>query len=314
MLRDYQKELVDNVLTVFKSKFVKHAMAVLPTGGGKTLVASLISQYFKSVLWLAHRSELLDQASKALADHPDATVWSVFKEPPSRSYDLVVLDESHHAAAPTIRNFIDKINYNKLLGITATPNRLDQLYLGFDCIIYGVHFDELIKTGYLVPIDLYSIRTHTDKDLAIVKWMYQYGDKLGKTILFVSRREQASFFKSILSPVFKTEMILQDSNRKDIINAYLTDRIDILISCNILTEGVDLPCTQSIVLARHTESENLMRQMIGRGIRPFKSKDHCKLVECVPIIGTQSSVSNVITPRNHFVSSMAGEDWSISKL
>lgn len=314
MLRDYQKELINNILTAFRSKSVKHAMAVLPTGGGKTLVASLVADHFESVLWLAHRSELLDQASKALVGHKDATIWSVFKEPPARDYDLVVLDESHHAAAPTIRNFISKIKYNKLLGITATPNRLDQLYLGFDCTIYGIHLDDLIKSNHLVPIDLYSIRAPIDKDLAIAEWMYKYGDSLGKTILFVSRRDQALFFKSILSSAFKTEVVLQDSDRKNIINGYSSNKIDILISCNILTEGVDLPCTESIVLARYTESENLLRQMIGRGIRPFETKSHCKLVECVPVIGTQSSVSNIVTPRNHFISSLKNGDWSISRL
>lgn len=278
------------------------------------MAASAIANAFNKVLWLAHRSELLTQAEAALNNHKNATVWSIFREPPTDKYDLVVIDESHHAAAPVVKKFLSTIKYDHLLGLTATPNRLDQLYLGFDTIIYGVSFDELIKNNYLVPVDLYTIRTSTDRDIAISEWLYTYGHTLGKTIIFVTRKEQALFYKTLLEPAFKVETILQDSDRRTILEGYQSTQIDVLISCMVLTEGVDLPCTSSIVLARHTESDTLLRQMVGRGIRPYDNKDHCKVIECVPLMGKQPSVSNVITPRNHFVSSSKNGNWVVSQL
>jgi superfamily II DNA or RNA helicase len=312
MLRDYQQDLISDVLSAFKS--VKNVMAVLSTGGGKTMAASAIANNFNRVLWLAHRSELLTQAEQALSTHKNATVWSIFREPPVGKYDLVVLDESHHAAAPVIKKFLSTVKYDHLLGLTATPSRLDQLYLGFDTIIYGVNFDALIANGHLVPIDLYTIRTAFDRDVSISEWLYAYGNMLGKTIIFVTRKEQAVFYKALLEPVFKVETILQNSDRTSILKAYQSTQIDILISCMVLTEGVDLPCTNSIVLARHTESDTLLRQMVGRGIRPYTDKDHCKVIECVSLMGKQSSVSNILTPRNHFISSSKNGEWKISKL
>ena len=312
MLRDYQLELVSETQDALKS--LQRVLVVLATGGGKTIVAETICKDYESVLWLAHRSELLDQASKALTGHKNVTIRSIFREPPTGKYDLVVLDESHHAPAATVHNLLDKIKYNKLVGLTATPNRLDQLHLGFDTIVYGIPLDNLVKQGYLVPVELYTVRAKGDRDFTLVEWFYTHGSMMGKTIIFVTRREQAEFYKAALSPAFKTDVVLQDSNRKDILAAYQNSDLDVLVTCNVLTEGTDLPCTTSIILARHTESETLLRQMIGRGLRTHKDKNHCNVVECVPLIGRhQSSINGIITPANHYISSHNGA-WRLAEL
>lgn len=313
MLRDYQHDLVSEIATSFLT--LDRIVAVLPTGGGKTRVASEVANRFKRVLWLAHRTELLDQASAALAGHKNAQVRSIFKEAPVGHFDLVVLDESHHAPAETVRNLLSVLSFNKLLGLTATPNRLDQQHLGFDTTIYGVHLDTLVSQGFLVPADLYTIRAIGDKDFELIEWLYYWGDKLGKTIIFVTRREQAEFYKAALSPAFSAETVLQDSNRKAILENYQNGKTNILISCQVLTEGTDLPCTSSIILARQTESHTLLQQMVGRGLRPFDGKDHCKVVEVVSLLGkSKQSISEIITPRNHFAVSNRNSKWRIDQL
>ena len=313
MLRDYQHDLVSEITSSFIT--LNRIVAVLPTGGGKTKVASEIAARFSRVLWLAHRTELLDQASAALTEHKGSIVRSIFKSAPAGHFDLVVLDESHHAPAETVRNLLETVSFSKLLGLTATPNRLDQQHLGFDTTIYGVPLDSLVDQGYLVPADLYTVRATGDKDFELIEWLYTCGEKLGKTIIFVTRREQAEFYKAALSPAFKIETILQNSNRKAILEEYRGGNIDMLVSCQVLTEGTDLPCTSSIILARQTESHTLLQQMVGRGLRPFDNKDHCKVVEVINLLGkNKQSIGEVITPRIHYAVSHRGSEWKTTQL
>lgn len=309
MLRDYQHDLIREVTYSFLT--LNRIVAVLPTGGGKTRIASEIANQFKKVLWLAHRTELLDQAGLALVDHKDAEVRSIFKSAPAGHFDLVVLDESHHAPAETVRNLLETVSFSKLLGLTATPNRLDQQHLGFDATIYGVPLDSLVRDGHLVPADLYTVRASGDKDFELIEWLYTCGERLGKTIIFVTRREQAEFYKAALSPAFKVETILQDSDRKAILEEYRGGNIDMLVSCQVLTEGTDLPCTSSVILARQTESHTLLQQMVGRGLRPYDNKDHCKVVEVINLLGkNKQSIGEVITPRAHYAISHRGSEWT----
>lgn len=313
MLRDYQHDLVGEITSGFIT--LNRIVAVLPTGGGKTRVASEVAKRFNRVLWLAHRTELLDQASVALADHSGSLVRSIFRDGPSGHFDLVVLDESHHAPAETVRHLLDTISFSKLLGLTATPNRLDQQHLGFDTTIYGVPLDNLVSQGYLVPADLYTVRAAGDKDFELIEWLYSWGDQLGQTIIFVTRREQAEFYKAALSPAFKVETVLQDSNRKAILEEYRGGNVNMLVSCQVLTEGTDLPCTSSIILARQTESHTLLQQMVGRGLRPYDNKDHCKVVEVINLLGkNKQSIGEVITPRNHFAISHRNSEWKMNQL
>lgn len=313
MRRPYQDEIIAQVLETFNG--TNRISMVSETGSGKTKIASEIANHFDKVLWLAHRTELLDQADTALIDHKNATVRSIFKSPPGGLFDLVVLDESHHAPAETVRNLLDKLSFSKLLGLTATPNRLDQQHLGFDTTIYGVPLDVLVNQGYLVPVDLYTIRAAGNKDFELIEWLYTWGERLGKTIIFVTRREQAEFYKAALSPAFKVETILQDSNRKAILEKYRNGNVDMLVSCQVLTEGIDLPCTSSIILARQTESLTLLQQMVGRGLRPYDNKDHCKVVEVISLLSkNKQSIGEAITPRSHFIISHRGNEWKMNQL
>jgi DNA repair protein RadD len=177
-LRGYQVDAVERLDRAIK------ALYVLPTGGGKTVVAtSLIEravQRGERVLVLTHRREILRQTSLNLPiDHgliqaglnvdleypvqvaSVQTLWArcmrTDKIPPPPA-NLVVVDEAHHVAAHTWRLILDAYSNARLLGLTATPCRSDGRGLGnfFDELIEGPQIPELIAAKYLVPTIYYA--------------------------------------------------------------------------------------------------------------------------------------------------------------
>lgn len=309
MLRQYQETLKSDILTQLVIN--KSVIAVLPTGGGKTRMTADVATHFNKVLWIAHRNELLEQARDALiaVGHQNFTIKSVFARPPDGEFDLLIVDEGHHESAKTFCGFIDAVSHNKLLSITATPYRLDRQYLNFDAIVYGASITDLTNDEFLVPIDLYSVRA--DKQIA-VHWMNAHRSLLGKTILFVRNLSEAKLYKTLLDSYFVTEIVSGESDRKAQLHKFTNENVDILISCMVLTEGVDLPCTTSVVIARDTNSKGLLIQMVGRAMRPFVEKDHCNVVQI--ITNKSKSIANFINPRNHYISTFDGETWNDCRL
>jgi superfamily II DNA or RNA helicase len=161
-LRPYQEDLVESIRDEYRQGR-KRVLAVAPTGAGKTICFSYIAQQSLSrgtrTLILVHRQELLDQTSRTLAafDVPHGLVAARVKPDFSHGIqlasvqslirrmekmpapDLIVIDEAHHAVAGSWRQVIDRYAESRLLGVTATPERLDGQGLGsvFEQIVYG---------------------------------------------------------------------------------------------------------------------------------------------------------------------------------
>ena len=157
-LRPYQQEALDAVNT-FSDKGINRQLVVLPTGAGKTVIFSHLPQTKVNslpMLVLAHRAELLYQAKEKIgwsnpeldiqieqadnvAGHCDVVVASVptlgraeserILKYPKDYFKTIVIDEAHHAAAPTYRRILDYFNPSLLLGVTATPQRSDNTRL-----------------------------------------------------------------------------------------------------------------------------------------------------------------------------------------
>jgi DNA repair protein RadD len=168
-LRSYQNDCVVSIRECFTNK-IKSVLTVLPTGGGKTVIFTYISQQSalknKRVMILVHRVELLNQTSKALnnfdvehglinpkytpnfnASVQVASVQTLIKRLGYLSAvnwepDIIVVDEAHHATAGSWRKIINHFPNSKVLGVTATPIRSDGQGLGIQC---GGLFDELIE-------------------------------------------------------------------------------------------------------------------------------------------------------------------------
>lgn len=192
-LRPYQNEAKSAVLKEW-DEGRKNTLLVLPTGTGKTIVFSAITENCVSrgdrVLILAHRGELLDQAAdklykttglrasvekaeqSCLGEWYRVTVGSVqtlMREKRlagfSRDYfDTIIIDEAHHAISDSYTRVLEHFENAKVLGVTATPDRGDMQNLGqvFDSLAYEYTLPKAIKEGYLSPIKAVTIPLKLD--------------------------------------------------------------------------------------------------------------------------------------------------------
>jgi ATP-dependent helicase IRC3 len=336
-LRDYQQEALNAILS-FKKRGVCKQLIVLPTGSGKTVIFSQIPRIDSSLvpmLVLAHRSELLQQAKEKIglynpelvieieqaenvAGNVDIVVASVqtlgrsdsdriFRFDPNY-FKSIVIDEAHHAAAPSYKKIIDYFNPSFLLGVTATPQRGDSTRLVdvFQEIVYYKTIKDLIKQGWLAKLVGYRITTNVDltnvevndgdfiqsqledavnnnhrNKLVVDTYMELCRSK--KTLVFAAGINHA---KKLLEQFKKSgvfcDLIVGETpqqERHTILQNFRNGTLPVLINVGVLTEGFDEPSIQAIILARPTKSNLLYTQIVGRGTRTHKDKDNCLIVD-----------------------------------
>jgi superfamily II DNA or RNA helicase len=313
-------------------------LGVLPTGMGKTVTfAAMIDRYLgenpgATSLVVAHRSELITQAAETISsmcpslnvgietgdsradnscDVVVASIQSIGMESSTRldwlSPSLVIIDEAHHAAARTYQNMIVRMgvldeNGSVLLGVTATPHRLDNKALFgrdktiFQEMIYQVTLLEAVKSGWLV--DLKGFRVKSEVDLSRVKVtagdynldqlegavnteprntlaVKSYSDVCpnAKAIVFCAGVDHAeAVAEAFRAGGYKSESVngaMPRFKRNDIIERFRSGEIQILTNMDIATEGFDVPDIECVILLRPTQSWSLFTQMVGRGLRPL---------------------------------------------
>jgi len=301
-LRPYQKTAIRKSIHALTR--VDRVLLAMPTASGKTVVASNICRMFQPVLWMAHQKELLSQAEAALLSYGiKADLISVFSSNiPNKHYKLLVIDEFHHEACDSYINILDRLNYDKLIGITATPGRLDKLRLRFDLVVDAVDQNDLVRQGFLVPTKLYRVRSLGRYIDDLVEWSNTNRHHIGKTIFFTASLAVAKYVQNRLH--MSSEIISGSSARDGQLEQFRDpDGIQCLISCLILTEGVDLPICQTVVLGRPTKSRTLLNQMIGRGMRLYAGKHYCNVVEPVHLCKANNYVkaSTIIDPVEELV-------------
>lgn len=326
-LRHYQTEAVDAILAALREK--PSTLAVLATGLGKTQIFCEVARRWKGrVLVLAHRDELVEQARMRLEDylgecvgiekaqsraHDErvvvGSVQTVYR--PRRhqrmllhgDFDLVVVDEAHHYVAKTYRQAIEAFTGNgraKLLGVTATPDRADQLALGklFSSVAYNMGIREGIEGGWLVPIsglrikvaevDISGVATtagdfiRSQLDEAIVKGVEgivrETLDRFAgrRTIAFFPGKKSAEYACTRFNALRPgcAAVLTDDTDtitRRRIAADFRAGKVEILCNVMIATEGFDAPDAEVMVCARPTKSRALYTQMIGRVTRPHSS-------------------------------------------
>ena len=336
-LRPYQQEALDAILAN-EAKGISKQLVVLPTGAGKTVLFShlpIIREDTLPMLVLAHRAELLEQArNKILDSNPnltveieqadrkagkvDVVVASVatlgrsgtprIEEYPKDYFRSIVIDEAHHAAAPTYRRVVDYFNPNFLLGVTATPQRSDSTRLidVFQEIVYYKSIQDLIQDGWLSPLVGYRVKTDIDiSDVEIRNGEYaqdQLEEKVDtpernafvvatyrnlamdtKAIVFASGvRHAQNLALSFRQASVECEVIVgttPQEERQKILQDFSTNKLKLIVNVGVLTEGFDEPSLQTIILAKPTRSTLLYTQIVGRGTRLFEGKDYCTIID-----------------------------------
>ena len=326
-LRPYQAKAIDDLRDVYRSG-AKAAIFQLATGGGKTLCFSAISASAvakgRKALVLVHRDELLRQAHAKLVlagveagiiaagyePQPDLPVQVASVQTLGRrikrgeefpQFDLIVVDECHHAISPTYRKIFEHQPKAKLLGVSATPSRMDGRGLGeiFDAIVSGPSIRELTALGFLSPVRLFTANKDIDlRDVQSQRGDYVAGD-LAKAVknakitgdaveqyrthanhqpaiaFCITREHAAEVAAQFRDAGYRSACVHGGTPKKErdaLIEGLGTGKVEVLTSCDLISEGLDVPSVGAVILLRPTQSFTLYMQQIGRGLRPSPGK------------------------------------------
>ena len=332
-LRPYQREAEAAILNEWDAGILR-TLLVLPTGCGKTIVFSkVIEDRVRAgdrVLVLAHRGELLEQASDKLAQATGlrcatekadesclgswyrvvvGSVQSLMREKRLSRFahdyfQTIVVDEAHHVLSDGYQRVLDHFGQAKVLGVTATPDRGDMRNLGqcFQSLAYEYTLPKAIREGFLSPIkaltiplklDLTGVGVQSgdfkagDLGTALDPYLEQIADEMTrhcsdrKTVVFLPLVKTSQKFRDILlrHGFRAAEVNGTSQDRAQILSDFDTGKYNVLCKSMLLTEGWDCPSVDCIVVLRPTKVRSLYSQMVGRGTRLFRGKDHLLLLD-----------------------------------
>ncbi len=314
--RQYQRNAVDDV----KRQLATNPCLVAPTGSGKSVMgAMLVEELAVPTLWLAHRKELIEQAAEHLIGlglytgiikagvHPTpmastqvASVQSLVRreKPPAK---LIIIDECHHASAGSYRTIIDAYPGVPVVGLTATPFRLDGKGLGdlFGALVVASRPAELCDAGILHRPRVYATGSPSLDGVKIVGGDYNLGQLAAmtnvaqantdvvrewhthangaRTIVFAVTVEHSkaitAAFRASGVPAEHLDGNTDKHARGAILARLRAGVTPVVSNCMVLTEGFDLPALECAVICRPTASLNLHLQMIGRIMRSCHGKN-----------------------------------------
>jgi superfamily II DNA or RNA helicase len=314
-LRPYQIECLQAIQDSIVDGERRKIFIKLATGAGKTfLFAHLpIILNVKRTLVLAHREELLLQAQKTFrslgieaeleqgnnvsSDSCPVVVASVqtlsngrLSKFNSDEFDLIICDECHHCPNDSYENIIDYFDLADVVGVTATPDRLDEkslLSVFTDGMVFDMSADDLIDEGYLAPYDLINCNVYSVEDCTQILNIYKKEANGLKTIIFCKDvLHSISVANTFVNAEIKATAIygkMKQEDRAEAIKQFASGEITVLANCLCLTEGFDEPSIQCVIIARKTESTAMVSQMIGRGLRLSDNKDRLKVIQLVKI-------------------------------
>ena len=342
----YQKEILEK-LEVERTIHNRYKnLIVAATGTGKTVISAFDYKIFKAIsktsrlLFVAHRKEILQQAlatfQGVLKDNNFGELWVDGIEPKTNEYlfasvqtlnnrlkdinlssdyfDFIIIDEVHHIEAKTYRPILEYFTPKVLLGLTATPERMDGADILKDFsnkIAAEIRLPEALNKKILSPFQYFGI---TDSiDLSNVKWqngrylpseltsLYTESDRRVREIIsnlqkyindindvraigFCVTIEHAKFMadKFCLAGFRAAYLTSENSKEREIIRKKLKNQeINYLFVVDIFNEGVDIPEIDTVLFLRPTESLTVFLQQLGRGLRLSEGKDCLTVLDFV---------------------------------
>ena len=313
-------------------------LIVAATGTGKTFVAAFDFKRLRrdipnpKILYVAHRREILTQSLQAFrlvlregdfgelyvdgqrpeeGRHVFASIQSLsqldLEEIVPDFFDVVIVDEFHHAAANTYRRLLDHIRPKELLGLTATPERADgQTILDrFDGRITAeIRIWEALERDLLCPFQYFGIADETD--LTHVRWSRQGYDvtelqnlytadharvrlilqeiqnkiaeprqmrALGFCVSIAHARFMADQFSTLGLPALSVSADSLDDERDNALRRLRAREVNVVFAVDLFNEGIDVPEIDTVLFLRPTESATIFLQQLGRGLRRSEGKN-----------------------------------------
>lgn len=321
-------------------------LVVAATGTGKTYLAAMdVKEFFKnrknsSFLFIAHREELLDNAIRVFSDilHIEkenfgrifsgnkevghnmifASIQSLrncYKDFISDKFNYIIVDEFHHASASSYEKIIHYFKPEFLLGLTATPERMDGKDILALCdynLVGEMGMRKAMEKDLIVPFHYFGVNDITvdyekipyrngkyDEEILlndlsvsirtdyIVEKMEKFGydGKYMSGIAFCQNIKHALYMKNeFLRKGYKSELLTSKTNlteRSKILESFRNKEIEILCVVDILNEGIDIPDINLLLFLRPTLSSTVFIQQIGRGLRKAAGKDFVTIIDFI---------------------------------
>jgi superfamily II DNA or RNA helicase/HKD family nuclease len=347
--RPHQQIILDR-LSVEREVHERHRnLVVAATGTGKTVIAALDYKRLRadgrdpSLLFVAHRKEILEQSRRTyqevLADaafgelyvggerperwrHVFASVQSLSAygvgRLPVDQFDMVVIDEFHHAEATTYRRLLDHLRPVELLGLTATPERADGVDVrsffdgrtAAELRLWDALEEDLLSPfhyfGVADPTDLSQLqwrrgdydtaeleRVYTADDARVRVVLKQVRDKvldvramraLGFCVSVGHAKFMAQRFNEAGIPALSVSGETSADDRRAALAALRAREVNVLFAVDLFNEGLDIPDVDTLLLLRPTQSATVFLQQLGRGLRRTQDKP---VLTVLDLIGQQ---------------------------
>ena len=311
------------------------------TGVGKTYLAAFDSVKYERVLFVAHREEILKQAAVSFCKvrqsedygffnrkHKDTDKLMVFASVATLGreeylteryfkpdyFDYLVIDEFHHAVNDQYRKIVNYFKPKFMLGLTATPERMDGRNIYEICdynVPYEISLKEAINKGILVPFHYYGIYDATDySSLRLVKGRYQEKDlnaayfhnkdrydliyryylkyRSRRALGFCCSRQHAELMaKEFCKRGIPAAAVYSNADgefseeRDQAIEKLKNQEIRVIFSVDMFNEGVDIASLDMVMFLRPTQSPVVFLQQLGRGLRTCKGKEYLNVLDFI---------------------------------
>lgn len=334
----HQKQILDR-LAVVREMGVKRNLVVAATGTGKTVVSAFDYKLFSEanrnrLLFVAHRQEILVQSRNAyrsvLMDANFGDVWvgqykpvggidhlfvsvqtfnskydEIFSNLPQNYYDYIVIDEVHHSTANSYRKVLEHFSPKLLIGLTATPERMDGVSFLPDFenqISAEIRLPKALDEGLLTPFQYLCISDNTDLTdddlmqgckyvatkltgklcnkervgLIVNRLRYYLPDETKcRALGFCATKEHARYMAEAFRTFgLKADYLTSDRDDRELLNKQLTNGdINYLFVVDMFNEGIDIPSVDTVLFLRPTESLTVFLQQLGRGLRLYPGKE-----------------------------------------
>ena len=345
----HQKQILDK-LAVIREGGVRRNLIVAAPGTGKTVISAFDYKVFTEqtegthrLLFVAHREEILKQSRRTyrsvLLDANFGDIWvgdsrplngidhlfisvqtfnskyeRIFSGLPADYYDYIVIDEAHHLVADSYRKIISKFTPKLLVGLTATPERMDGVSLlpDFDNQISAeIRLPKALDEGLLTPFQYLCISDETDLTdeelmqgdryvatklteklcnrervgLIVNRLQYYLADERKcRALGFCATKKHAQFMAEEFRRVgLKAAYLTSDNDAERLsLNKQLAKgEINYLFVVDIFNEGVDIPAVDTVLFLRPTESLTIFLQQLGRGLRLYPGKQQLTVFDFV---------------------------------
>jgi len=336
----YQQQMLDELAVEREVHGHHRNLVVAATGTGKTVLAALDYRRLRGsassdrlrLLFVAHRREILEQSLRTyrevLADHTFGELYVGGARPerwdhvfasvqslqsygvasiPADAYDVVVIDEFHHAQAPTYRRLLNHLHPQELLGLTATPERADGIDVRTE-FFNGRTATELrlwdaLGKDLLCPFHYFAVADGTDlRRISWARGRYDEGElshvytgnearasivlqqlrhkvidpgamrALGFCVSVAHARFMAQMFNAAGIPALAVSGDTPAADRQRALDDLTSRRVNILFAADLFNEGLDLPDVDTVLFLRPTESATVFLQQLGRGLRRTPTK------------------------------------------